>query len=44
MKCGIWQKRMENSSLDRDAVFDNIVEIDATMIEPQVSWEHLLKW
>ena len=40
-KNGMWdlaEKEWRTLHSDSDAVFDKVVEIDATMIEPQVSW------
>lgn len=40
-KNGMWdlaEKEWRTLHSDTDAVFDKVVEIDATMIEPQVSW------
>ena len=40
-KNGMWdlaEKEWRTLHSDLDAVFDKVVEIDATMIEPQVSW------
>ena len=40
-KNGMWdlaEKEWRTLHSDSDAVFDRVVEIDATMIEPQVSW------
>ena len=40
-KNGMWdlaEKEWRKLHSDSDAVFDKVVEIDATMIEPQVSW------
>ena len=32
------EKEWRTLNSDSDAVFDKVVEIDATIIEPQVSW------